>query len=65
LLEQLGSGVVARQVELIAEQSGSMTTVLPLEATLENESREPDWRSTGAWAGSSAWTHFRFLGRDF
>jgi hypothetical protein len=51
--------VVVRQVELVAKQSGSVTTVLPPEATLENEGGEPDWWSAGTWTGSAARTHFR------
>jgi hypothetical protein len=33
--------VMSGQVELVADQSGSMTTALPAEATLENEGGEP------------------------
>jgi hypothetical protein len=51
LLEQFGPRVVSRQVELVAEQSGSMTTVLPPEVTFENEGGEPDRWSAGTRAG--------------
>jgi hypothetical protein len=54
----IGSWVVAGQVELVAEQSGAVTTVPPVEATLKDENGQPDGRSAGAWAESAAWTHF-------
>jgi hypothetical protein len=50
--------VVGRQIEFVTEQSGSMATVLPAEATLENKGGESDRRSAGAWTESAAWAHF-------
>ena len=58
LLEQFRSRIVGRQVELVAEQSGSMTAVLPVEATLEDEGGELDRWSAGTGTGSAAWAHF-------